>query len=338
MREGNNPERHKKVTLRAYDHRIIIPVYIPVVEGYYKDSFDIFKLCLSSLFKTMCSDSAITIVNNGSCKEVINYVDQLYMEDKIDEILHTQKVGKVNAVIKGINSCKEDFITISDADILFKSGWLKETMSVFNTFEKATVVGLVPQFKMYENFSYNVIFDSFFNKNLKFSSVRNAEDMKLFYRSLNWNEDYNKDYLKYNLSIKKDNVCALVGTGHLVATYKRGALRKNMEFNDFLLGGDSVVKNFDMIAAKKNTWRLNTEDNYAYHMGNKLEDWLQVYEADQKNASKIDISFPKRNKTYKDSPFMFFLKHDIFSKIFQKYLKKRFYRVKGLPSDVAENY
>lgn len=338
MREGTNPQRHQKVAIRTYSHRIIIPLHIPNLEGYYKDSLDIFKLCLSSLFKTVGADSAITVVNNGSDKKVVAFINELYVEGKIDEVLHTQKVGKVNAIIKGINSCKEEYITITDADVLFKSGWLLATSSIFNAFTKAAVVGLVPQFKMYENFSYNVIFDCYFNNGLQYSSVKNPNDLQLFYKSLNWNDDYNKDYLKYNLSITKNDVCALVGTGHLVATYKRSVFDKNMKFTDFLLGGDSVVKTFDIPAAKKNLWRLNTEDNYAYHMGNRLEDWMREYLDNLEDLPNDKLQFPGDVKVYKNKPLHYFVKHHMFSKLFQKYLKKRFYKAKGLPANVAEKY
>lgn len=338
MREGTNPQRHKKISIAHYSHRIIIPLYIPKVTGYYKDSFEIFKICLHSLFKTVGNGTAITVINNGCDEKVINFLDKLYLDGKIDEVIHTQRIGKMNAILKGINSSREDYLTITDADVLFKTNWLSETLTIFKTFKKTAVVGLVPQFKMYENFSYNVIFDSYYSNNLKYSSVKDVEDLKRFYKSIDWDDNYNKDYLKYNLSIQKGDVCALVGTGHFVATYKRGLFEKGINFSDFLLGGDSEITHLDLPAAKKNLWRLNTEKNYAYHMGNKLEPWMQEYEETMEKTPAANAIFPITNGYFKNTPLLFFIKQRLFSRIFQKYLKRNFYKSKGLPSEVAKNY
>jgi hypothetical protein len=53
MRVGFNPIRTKLKLSFDYFHQIIIPVYIPNQEGYFKDGFTILKLCLNSLFKTI---------------------------------------------------------------------------------------------------------------------------------------------------------------------------------------------------------------------------------------------------------------------------------------------
>lgn len=338
MREGENPQRHKKMKMNSYSHRIIIPLYLPEMDGYYKDSFAIFKLCLNSLFKTISKDSAITVINNGCTPVVVDYLDSLYLEGRVDEIIHTQRIGKMNAILKGIRSSNEQYLTITDADVLFKSGWLSETLRIFKAFDKVAVVGLVPQFKMYENFSYNVIFDNFLNKHMKFSDVKDVEDMKMFYKSIDWNDDYNKDYLKYNLSIQKEGVIALVGTGHFVATYKRGLFENDVEYSSYLLGGDSEVVHLDLPPAKKNLWRLNTEGNYAYHMGNILEPWMTKFEEDMEDVSEKVLEFPKRNVYYRNKPLSFFIKQKVFSKMFKKYLKKSFYIRKGLPKKVAKEY
>ena len=49
MRIGDNPQRNKKINLGDYFHQVIVPVYIPNLEDYYKESFEVFKLCIQSL-------------------------------------------------------------------------------------------------------------------------------------------------------------------------------------------------------------------------------------------------------------------------------------------------
>ena len=86
MRIGFNPHKDKIQVASDYFHQVIIPVYIPNQEGYFKDSFAILKLCLESLFKTIHEKTFVTIVNNGSDISVANYLDLLLKENKIREL------------------------------------------------------------------------------------------------------------------------------------------------------------------------------------------------------------------------------------------------------------
>jgi len=68
MREGVNPEKYKEEKNERKFHRIIMPVFIPeTTEDYYTESIEVFKSCVSSLFKTINYHSTvITIINNNS--------------------------------------------------------------------------------------------------------------------------------------------------------------------------------------------------------------------------------------------------------------------------------
>lgn len=47
MRVGFNPNKDKKVPESSYFHQVVIPVYIPNLDGYFKDSLSILKYCLN---------------------------------------------------------------------------------------------------------------------------------------------------------------------------------------------------------------------------------------------------------------------------------------------------
>ncbi len=66
MRIGLNPNKDTVIKPSNYIHQVIIPVFIPNEEGYFKDSLKIFKLCIESLLSTIHNKTFITIVNNGS--------------------------------------------------------------------------------------------------------------------------------------------------------------------------------------------------------------------------------------------------------------------------------
>ncbi|MFN3754446.1 glycosyltransferase family A protein [Flavobacterium sp.] len=338
MRVGFNPHKDKPLEQSSYLHQVIIPVFIPHFEGYYKDAFTILDYCLHSLFQTVHNQTMITVVNNGSCTTIVDYLNQLFEEQKIQEVIHTENLGKINAVFKGLSGNNIPLVTITDSDVLFLNDWQKETVAVFNNFPKAGVVGLVPQIRNFAYLSNNLIFDKLFSKNLQFTEVKNPEAFKKFYYSIGWSEDYNLDYSRWTLSIDNKDFRAVVGSGHFVATYKKELFDEIKTFMGYKMGADSE-RYLDESPLHKGLWRLTTNDNYAYHMGNVVEDWM--IESLQENAvDSVEVSMLKNQpKAKKISRFSFFIKNKLFAKIFDNTtFRKYFYHFKGLPKTVAKNY
>ena len=60
----------------------------------------------------MHSKTFITIVNNGSCNEIKVYLDDLLDKNAIQELIHTQNIGKLNAILKGISGHQFELVTI----------------------------------------------------------------------------------------------------------------------------------------------------------------------------------------------------------------------------------
>lgn len=336
MRKGYNPNKDKILPRNRFWHQIVLPVFIPYQEGYFKDAFKIFKICLNSIFKTVNYDHTyITIVNNGSCKEIENYLNNLKDQKKIDEIINTSNIGKLNAIFKGIVGHNFDFITIADADTLFLSGWQQETIKVFNNYPKAGSVGLVPQFNMYSNYCSNVLFDNFFNKNMRFFKVKEPEEMRKFYLSIGWNMQKDHYYLKHILGIQEKNVRVYVGSSHFVATYRKEILEPIKRFFPAKMGAKSE-RVLDKAAIEKDLWKLTTAKNFAYHMGNSYEKWMD------------DIQFSVRKNNLKPKPLskldnVMLLRYLIKNKIFKKILRlsffnNRFFARKGLPPKIRKEY
>ncbi len=336
MRVGLNPHKDKPLETSEYIHQVIIPVYIPNQEGYFKDSFQIFQLCLESLFATTHKKTFITIVNNGSCSEIKEYLNELFKEDKIQEIIHTENIGKLNAILKGLVGNAIELVTISDSDVLFLSNWQLETSKIFDEVPKAGVVGLTPQFKMYEANCGNAIFDNLFNKKLKFISVKNPEALIRFYDSIGWDRNYNQDYLAYNLGLEiNPNLKVLIGSGHFVATYKKDIFEEITTFIGYKLGGISEAY-LDVAPLKNDYWRLTTYDNFAYHMGNTFEDWMEIANYEEFSNETIFSNFQNCKKT---NTLIYFIKNRLFVKFISiNWMVKFFLKWKGLPIKMIKKY
>jgi hypothetical protein len=338
MRIGFNPQKDKAQEATDYLHQVIIPVYIPNQEEYFKDSLAILKLCLESLLKTSHAQTYISVVNNGSCMEVIEYLVSLKRNKQIQELIHTTNIGKLNAVLKGVVGHNYPLITIADADVLFLNGWQESSYVVFDAFPKAGAVCPTPSSRSLRTYTANVYCDLFFSDKIKFTSVVNSDALKLFGLSIGDADFYNKVQLKKNLTVLQDGEKAVVGAGHFVTTY-RGEVFNTVEnrFTKYKMGGNSEGDFLDIPVVKKGFWRLSTADNYAYHMGNVLEDWMFV------TVSKLKlndtVSTFKLQPIQPSSKLAYFIKSRLFAKfILNKKIMRYFLRWKGLTKQEAKEY
>jgi hypothetical protein len=338
MRVGFNPHKDKIHTESEYRHQIIIPVYIPNQEGYFKDSFKILELCLDSLFKTIHKNTYITIVNNGSGIEVVDYLNHLFQENKIQEVIHTTNIGKLNAVLKGISGNNFPLITVSDSDVLFLSGWQEASHAVFDAFPKTGAVCPTPSSRSLRTYTANVYWDLFFSNQLKCTPVVNPDALKRFGFSIGNANFYNATQLRTFLTISKGDVKAVVGAGHFVTTY-RAEVFENPEnrFSKHKMGGNSEGQFLDIPVVKKGFWRVSTADNYAYHMGNVVEDWMcdvvsQLTQNEKENVFGLKHIHPSSKLAY-------FVKSKLFAKfILNKKIMKYFLVYKGMRKEDVANY
>lgn len=338
MRIGYNPHKDQPQQESDYFHQVIIPVYIPKLEGYFKDSFVIFKICLSSLIMTSHNKTSITIVNNGSCQEVVDYLNDLFRENKIQEIIHTTNIGKLNAVLKGISGNDFRLITVSDADVFFLNGWQEASYSVFDGLPKTGAVCPTPSSRSLRTHTANIYWDLFFSGKLKFSKVINPNAQIMFGHSVGDSAFYNKVQLEKYMTVTSGNTKAVVGAGHFVTTY-RGEVFSTVENNytSYTLGGDSESKFLDIPVVKKGFWRLSTADNYAYHMGNVVEDWMQLeFNKLVKNTKESTFELVKIKS---GTSFSSYIKNKLFVKlILNKKLMRCYLEWKGLTREEAKEY
>lgn len=331
MRKGLNPHKDKPQEQSEFVHQVIIPVYIPNQEGYFEDGFKILQICLKSLFKTVHNKTFISVINNGSCKEIKEYLDGLFISQKIHEVIHTANIGKLNSIVKGLVGNNIELVTIADSDVFFLENWQQQTVKTFNAFPKAGVVGVVPQFRFFSKLCGNLILENLFSNKLKFTEVKNPEALKKFFNSIWGEESFNQAHLKWNLTIQNKKGIAVVGSGHFVATYRKTIFNETRSYFGYKMGVDTELY-LDEIPLKKGLWRLTTNDNFAYHMGNAFEGWMQeTLDKLTDNTVKIEtlLEIPEVKNC---SQVSYFIKNTLFMKFFNKEpLRRLFYKIKGLP-------
>ncbi|MBS7255482.1 glycosyltransferase family A protein [Flavobacterium branchiicola] len=298
MRIGINPEKENKKLIIENYHRIIVPVYIPHFEGYFNESFEIFKLCIRSLLKTIHKKTRITIYNNNCHPLVKAFIDEEFEKTIfIDQVFHSKEnLGKINAILAAVKGNLEPLITITDSDVLFKQGWQEAVEDIFVNFSEAGMVSPVPSSKALSNFTSSTWFYGFFKGKLSFENVIDPDAMHRFDLSLG-NETlmYKPIHLEKYLVLKNKNNSgkAVLGCGHFVATLKRDVFDKGTSEPAFIkIVGGVEAKFIDRPNNSLGYLRLATMENYAFHMGNKKEQWMDgiISDLKQEDSEGIDVN------------------------------------------------
>ena len=341
MRKGVNPTKGGKlISKEECYHRIIIPVHIPNEEDYYKDAYKIFELCLFSVIKTAVSKIKISVISNKCCDEVNGRLLNLYVQKHINElIIEEDGIGKINSVLKAIRTSEERLITITDADVLFLNNWENEVATVFKAFPKAGAVCPVPVYRKHLDLTGNIWFDNFFSSKLKFRPVKNPNALEMFAKSVGW-EWLEKEWKDVIGTIKaKDNTIAVLGCSHFVATYKREVFEELPKENSiYLVDGDSEFLYTDEPVLKMGGYRLATNDNFAYHLGNVFEDWMQNEFSNLKTVEKSIIDYSCLRKLDK-SHFNYLLTEKFFKRVFKSsFILRKILKYKGLTSGQIINF
>lgn len=323
MRIGMNPQKQEQKIELKYHHRLIIVVYIPQKEEYYQNIFSVFKLCLESAIVTINKTSAITVVNNGSHSGVVNYINEKFEKNEIDSVIHhKENIGKMDAIVGAARASREQLITFSDVDILFKIGWQQEVEKVFKKFKN---VGSVSPISVKSTYRYanSSTLEKIIFKKIKFylnPIPENHKDYSLYLSSINWKL---KNKINSNWPIVVSNSHkAIIGSAHQVLTIDRNVIMNNIPQKPSLalIGRNSVFDYCDNPIDISGGLRLCTFNNFAYHMGNTIEDWMLDIQKENINIKNIqlqEITDLKLNFTpRKKSGYLFKLKQKFIYKIF----------------------
>lgn len=297
MRIGVNPQKSdKKIILKSH-HRVVVVVYIPDSKGFYSNSAEVFKLCIDSLVATIDKNCLITVVNNGSCKEVSNFLYSYLEEKKIDTLIHhNENIGKIDAMIGAARGSREKYITLTDSDILFVQNWQQNVEAVFQNFKNAGSVSPIPVRHALFYGTSSVLKKIIFQR-VKFKRIsipENFTDYNRYLESINWDLEPNENN-KWPV-IEKNGMNAVIGSGHQVLTITRDILFRKVPSNPSLtlVGNDSEFNYVDQPIDKLGRLRLSTFNNFAFHMGNNVEKWMiDVQNKNLKEENKRDFEVGK---------------------------------------------
>lgn len=275
MRDRPNPVKDQG-RLPAYGHhRVVVPVHIPNLEGYFAQSRSILRRCLDSLRLSAAGRVAVTLISDGSCPEALADLRARLDEGWVDQLIvnHTNR-GKVDAVVGVARGSHEELITVSDADVLFRPGWVDAVEQLFVTFPECGFASLFPSSTGTFALTSSTLLGGLCRRELRLAPVSDPGDLARFAASIGNPDLYPPAYRKLQWTLEREGLTACVGAPHWVFTMRRSVIRAIPAEPARRAVGISESRWLDEPADRLGYWRLATHQAYAHHMGNVPEPWM----------------------------------------------------------------
>lgn len=321
MRIGENPEKNNKNQNILKNHRVIVVFYIPDSSNdYFKELDKVLDKCLESLTKTINLETTnITLINNKSSlktdliiNKYSNYIDKY--------VLYNENKGKVYAIINEVRSVFEPFVTISDADILFYSGWENAVFEVFKKIPNTGVVSPIPLPYLAFHYNQSVFGINSIKNKIKYAKYVHDKDIDLYIYGTNLPNLAKRkskfDWKQKQLILENNNFKAVIGAYHVVSTYRTEQFRNVFTFPNVKFANSYEDKFIDYLSDSNGLFRLSTINTFAYHMGNKLDAIVENNVFD--SSLIIDKNIFNSIKTYPYKSYFFIFFNRIIGRIFIK--------------------
>jgi len=144
-RIGQNPAKSITHVAKPQDVTAAVITYIPFLSGYYAQSLDVLKICLTSLREHADLPLDLMVFDNASCPEVRNYLTAERDAGKIQYlVLSDRNIGKVGAWNFIFGAAPGEYIAYADSDVYFYPGWLSRHLEVFAAFPQVGMVTGMP--------------------------------------------------------------------------------------------------------------------------------------------------------------------------------------------------
>ncbi len=145
MRIGQNPAKAAKEVAKPARITAAVLNYIPFLSGFYTETLDVLKVCLTSLREGADLPFDLMVFDNGSCAEVVDYLVNEQRAGRIQYLLLSEKnLGKGGAWNVIFAAAPGEIIAYSDSDALFYPGWLSKSVEVLETYPRVGMVTARP--------------------------------------------------------------------------------------------------------------------------------------------------------------------------------------------------
>ena len=145
MRVGQNPAKFVNKIAQPADITVTVVSCIPFLSGFYEQSLEVLKACLTSIRENTNRPFDLMVFDNHSCREVRQYLIEANEQGIIQYLILSDKnIGKIGAWNAMFGAAQGEYIAFADSDIYFRPGWLPASLELFATFPNVGMVTARP--------------------------------------------------------------------------------------------------------------------------------------------------------------------------------------------------
>ncbi len=302
MRVGQNPIKAVESIAPPASVTVLVLCHIPFLGGYYAESLEILKLCLSSLQANTQAPFDLMVFDNGSCSEVRGYLLAEQAAGRIQYLLLSERnIGKPAAWNAAFSAAPGETVAYADSDVYFYPGWLQASLDALRTFPSLGMVTAMPML-IPEKYSTATVKWAKRQRGIKLErgTLLPWEDFWRHARSLGDEEREARRFYDDNQAVRLayKGKKYYSGAAHFQFTAPKAALLAVLPIPaDRPMGR---VRLLDEAMNRAGYLRLCTETWYVQHLGNTMPEPEDLIGRPQIPASNKKLS--KKNGIWRWSP------------------------------------